>query len=90
WADRRAEAFARHHGLATGAGSDAHRPEEVGRAGLMLPEFDGPQGFLHSLAQSTIIRAYLPPWVHFWSTTRRLLQRARRGPASGEGSIQAL
>lgn len=77
-ANRRAEAFARQHGLTMAAGSDAHRLSELGRSGLLLPEFDGPQGFLHALAQATIVRAYSPVWVHVWSVGRRLLRRGQR------------
>jgi len=73
--NHRAEAFARRHSLAMGAGSDAHTLREVGTAGLELPEFNGPQGFLRSLAQARIIKRYSPLWVHFYSVGNRLRQR---------------
>lgn len=41
--NRRAEEFARQHGLAGTAGSDAHATFEIGRATLLLPPFEGPE-----------------------------------------------
>ncbi|MBI2918070.1 MAG: PHP domain-containing protein [Chloroflexi bacterium] len=73
-ANRKAETFARQHGLTVAAASDAHLLSELGRSGVVMPEFDGPQGFLRSLTQATMVRAYSPVWVHAWSVGRRLLR----------------
>lgn len=47
----RAAAFASDHGLAAGAGSDAHEPSAVGAAYVEMPDFDDgdPASFLASL-----------------------------------------
>lgn len=49
--NRRAVDFATEHGLAHGAGSDAHEPSAVGAAYVEMPDFDAgsPASFLHSL-----------------------------------------
>jgi len=47
--DARAAAFAADHDLAPGAGSDAHVPDALGAAFMVMPDFDGPQEMLHSL-----------------------------------------
>jgi predicted metal-dependent phosphoesterase TrpH len=64
--------FAREHGLAASAGSDAHTAGEIGGAYVEMPEFDGPQGFLAALAQGKIVGRISPPWVHIWSSWSRL------------------
>jgi len=50
--NRRACDFARRHGLAIAAGSDAHFPFEVGRAWTEMDEFRTPTEFLESLARA--------------------------------------
>ncbi len=77
-ANRKAEAFAREHSLPMAAGSDAHRLGELGRSGVIMPEFGGAEGFLRSIAQATMVRAYSPVWVHFFSVGSRLLRRGRQ------------
>lgn len=44
-----AAAFATEHGLAAGAGSDAHEPTAIGAAYVEMPDFDGSASFLASL-----------------------------------------
>lgn len=51
----RAAAFAARHGLAAGAGSDAHVPEAFGAAYVEVPDFSGPAGLLRSLAEGRIV-----------------------------------
>jgi len=49
-----AEEIARRHGIAVAAGSDAHLPWEVGRAGIEIAPFSTPQEFLENLRQAQI------------------------------------
>jgi predicted metal-dependent phosphoesterase TrpH len=59
----RAAAFAASHGLLAGAGSDAHVPDALGSAFVEMPDFDGPQEFLASLAQAEVVG-------HHWDKAR--------------------
>jgi predicted metal-dependent phosphoesterase TrpH len=45
----RAASTAAEHGLAAGAGSDAHVPDAIGAAYVEMPDFDGPHDFLAKL-----------------------------------------
>lgn len=49
-----AASFATEAGLAGGAGSDAHYPEEIGTAWLELPDFDGPAELLDSMRRGQV------------------------------------
>ncbi len=51
----RAQEYGREHGLAVGAGSDAHVAEAIGAAYVEMPDFDGPASFLASLRQGRVI-----------------------------------
>lgn len=53
--NRRAADFAMHHGLAGGAGSDAHEPSAIGAAYVEMPDFDGPASFLRSLREGRVV-----------------------------------
>jgi predicted metal-dependent phosphoesterase TrpH len=53
--NRRALEFARAHGLAEGAGSDAHEPSALGAAYVEMPDFDGPASFLQSLRAGRVV-----------------------------------
>src|SRR5919108_455397 len=61
----RALAFAVRHGLPGGAGSDAHRPNEIGRAYVEIPDFTTRDEFLVALRSGLVsgtlsgIRAHL-------------------------------
>ena len=55
-ANRRAAAFAAERGVPGGAGSDAHRPEEIGLGGVELRSFDGPQELVSALATARVLR----------------------------------
>lgn len=63
--NRRALAFALEHGLPGGAGSDAHRPNELGRAYVEIADFETPAGFLAALRAGEVsgrlsgVRAHL-------------------------------
>jgi glutamate/tyrosine decarboxylase-like PLP-dependent enzyme len=47
--------FAAAHGLAAGAGSDAHVASAIGAAYVEMPDFDGPASFLQSLRQGRVV-----------------------------------
>jgi predicted metal-dependent phosphoesterase TrpH len=53
--NRRAAEFAAHHGLAGGAGSDAHVASAIGAAYVEMPDFDGPASFLQSLREGRVV-----------------------------------
>ena len=59
----RAAAFADAHGLAHGAGSDAHVPDAVGAAFVEVPDFDGPAGLLDALHRGRVVG-------HHWDEPR--------------------
>ncbi|MFO7262278.1 MAG: PHP domain-containing protein [bacterium] len=73
----RAVAWAGAHGVAVGAGSDAHTLAEVGRAYVEVPPFDDePSAFLAALRQGRI-HGRLSPWrVHIASTFAKLRKRS--------------
>jgi predicted metal-dependent phosphoesterase TrpH len=54
--NRRAERFAREHGLRRGAGSDAHVPAGIGTATLSLAPFEDPVSFLAAVDSAEIVR----------------------------------
>ncbi len=73
----RARKLAEEHGLAMGAGSDAHSHWEIGRCYVEMPDFDGtPQGFLEALRQGRIVARSSNPLIHFvsrWAVMMRKL-----------------
>jgi len=77
----RALAFAIRHGVAGGAGSDAHRPNEIGRAYVEIPDFATRDEFLVSLKAGLVsgtlsgIRAHLRTR---YDVFRRWIARASR------------
>jgi predicted metal-dependent phosphoesterase TrpH len=52
--NQRAAAFALEHGLPGAAGSDAHRPGELGRAFVEVDDFAGPAAFVASLRSAVV------------------------------------
>lgn len=63
--NQRAADFARQHGLAAGAGSDAHVPDALGAAYAEVPDFDGPAGLLAALRQGRVVGHHFDrarPW----------------------------
>ncbi len=50
----KAQAFAEKYGIAQGAGSDAHTPNEIGNAYVEMPEFKDKNDFLQALRQGKI------------------------------------
>jgi len=70
----RAWKLAKEQGKAASAGSDAHTLGEIGRAYVEMPEFDGPDDFLNSLAQGKIFgqkSSYLAHFASMWARTRK-------------------
>lgn len=53
--NRRAVDYGHDHGLAVGAGSDAHVPDAIGAAYVVMPDFDSPASFLDSLRQGHLV-----------------------------------
>ena len=68
----RAWKLAKEQGKAGSAGSDAHTLGEIGRAYVEMPEFDGPDDFLNSLAQGKIFGQKSSYLAHFASTWVRI------------------
>jgi len=59
--NRRAAELAAAHGLAAGAGSDAHVPEAIGAAYLQVPDFDGPVELLAAMGVGRVIGHHFDP-----------------------------
>jgi predicted metal-dependent phosphoesterase TrpH len=81
----RALAFARQHGLAMSAGSDAHTLWEVGRAYVEMPPFATPVEFLASLRAGRVGGALSSPLIHVssrWATIAKALRLADSRPMS--------
>ena len=72
----KARKLALEHRLAASAGSDAHTAGEIGKAYVAMPEFNGPNDFLHSLSQGEIFGRRSSPLVHFASTWAKVRKRS--------------
>ena len=68
----KAQAFARKHGIAQMAGSDAHSFQEIGNTYVEIPEFNGKDDFLQALAEGKISGHRTNPLMHFYSAWARL------------------
>ena len=68
----RAQKLAKEQRKAASAGSDAHTLGEIGRAYVEMPEFDGHDEFLNSLAQGKIFGRKSSYLAHFASTWARI------------------
>lgn len=65
--NRQAQEFAKEHGIPGTVGSDAHAPLELGRALLLLEQFNGPDE-LRSIIRRGIPKVrWSSPWVHLIS-----------------------
>ena len=80
----KAAKLARNSGKPASAGSDAHTLSEIGRAYVEMPDFDGIEDFLSSLAQGRIVGRKSSHLVHFHSTWARVKKHTcwRRLPPS--------
>jgi len=74
--NRRAAEFASEHGLAAGAGSDAHVPLALGAAYVEMPDFDGPEDFLAKLSSAR-------PVGHHWDQARPWTARVLPSTTAG-------
>jgi predicted metal-dependent phosphoesterase TrpH len=77
----RAWKLAEEHGKAASAGSDAHTLGEIGRAYVEMPDFNGPDDFLNSLAQGKIFGQKSSYLAHFASTWARIRKRILGDPS---------
>ncbi len=68
----RAWELAKEQRKVASAGSDAHTLGEIGRAYVEMPEFDGPDDFMTSLAQGKIFGQKSSYLAHFASTWARI------------------
>ena len=50
-----AERFAAKYRILAGAGSDAHVAQGLGSVRVRMPDFDGPEEFLHALSDAEIL-----------------------------------
>jgi len=78
----RAWELAKEQGKPTSAGSDAHTLGEIGRAYVEMPEFDGADDFLDSLAQGKIFGQKSSYLAHFASTWAKIRKHIFRDPVS--------
>jgi predicted metal-dependent phosphoesterase TrpH len=81
---RRAGMLAKEQGKAASAGSDAHTLGEIGRAYVEMPEFDGPDDFLNSLAQGRIFGQKSSYLAHLASTWAKIRNHILGGPSRGQ------
>ena len=64
--NRQAVDYGNEHGLAVGAGSDAHVPDALGAGYAVMPDFAGPDEFLASLRNAEIVGHHYDkprPWT---------------------------
>jgi len=78
----RARQLAAKHGKLSSAGSDAHTPAEIGHAYVEMPEFNGKDEFLASLAKGRIYGHRSNPAVHFASTWAKLKKQRSQGEST--------
>lgn len=79
--NRRALAFAMAHGLPGGAGSDAHRPSEIGRAFVEVSPFATPEEFVDALRSGDVTGSLSGVRAHLrtrYDVLRRWLSREKR------------
>jgi hypothetical protein len=82
--------LAQQHGLAMGAGSDAHSLWELGTAYVEMPEFDGtPEGFLQALRQGRIVARRSNPLIHLVSRWAVMMRRLGLRPLPVGGGSDA-
>lgn len=73
----RAMEFARAHGLAGTAGSDAHLGVEVGKFALELPDFVDADSLRRSIKEGTPVGGLSPAWVHLGSTWAKWTKKSK-------------
>ncbi len=75
---------ARALGVAPVTCSDAHLACEVGRATMVMEQFEGAPEFLNSLRTARSFARTSPLWVHALTKWHRFLRRKRSGKASAQ------
>ena len=75
----KAKAFAEKYGIAKSAGSDAHTPNEIGKAYIEMPEFNDRDDFLQVLRKGKIHGHRASPLVHLNSTWTKLKSNLKGG-----------
>lgn len=68
----KAQAFTQKHGIAQGAGSDAHTIFEIGHAYVEMPEFQGRDEFLQALSQGKICGRRSSPAMRIFSSWAKI------------------
>jgi predicted metal-dependent phosphoesterase TrpH len=74
-ANQKAQEFARKLSLPGTSGSDAHTCWEIGRATLLLPDFQDVQGLKLALLSSNPQFVSSPLWIHFTSRFAKIYKR---------------
>ena len=82
--NQEAAAFAKRHQLAGLAGSDAHSLKELGRAVVLLPEFDSTGGLRLSLKSAELSTNLSSPLIHFVSSVAKLVKKASSKPTKAK------
>ncbi|HEX9495457.1 MAG TPA: PHP domain-containing protein [Candidatus Limnocylindria bacterium] len=70
--NRRALAFSQLHDIPGAVGSDAHRPWEIGRAYLEIPDFTGRDDFMASLKSGEVTGRLAGHAIHFYTRYDKL------------------
>jgi len=77
-AEKKARSLALRHGKLISFGSDAHSPAEIGYAFNEMPDFNGPDEYLTSLASARFYGRKSSPLIHLITTTARLSKLSKR------------
>ena len=80
--NRRALAFSVLHGIPGAVGSDAHRPWEIGRAFVEIPDFTGPDDFIASLRNGEVTGRLAGHAIHFYTRYDKFRKWLRRGTSA--------
>ena len=77
--NRQAQMFAEHHDVPGTVGSDAHAPLELGRAILLLEQFQGPDEMRAVIRKGVPMVHWSPPWFHLISRYAVIRKRLKVG-----------
>lgn len=80
----KARSFAEKHGIAQGAGSDAHSLSEIGNAYVEMPEFKGKEDFVQALVMGRICGRRTNPLKHVGTAWVKLKRFLNNGPTGGK------
>ena len=69
-----AQKFAAAHNLPGTAGSDGHHPSEIGRAYLMIPDFNDAESLRTAIRSASAGGRISSPFVHLYSTRAKLIK----------------